>query len=368
MNQTKAGELLARAGIELGGAMPHDVRIIDRTLYRDIALFGTLGLGDGYVNGKWECNALDVFFEKVLRQGGDAPQGIMGVFRRIQDKVLNMQSVQRAFRIAHGHYDLGNDMFELFLGESMGYSSGYYGAGAKDNTEAQYAKFDILCKKLGLAPGMKVLEIGSGWGAFARHAAKEYGVSVTSLTVSKEQVAYAEKRCAGLSVKFILEDYRVWGKTQELGAFDRAASIEMIEAVGKKNFRIYMETVHRALKPGGLFAVQAILGSGEPDAFISTRIFPDGLVPSVRDIAVSIEGLFSVRAWESFGQDYDRTLLAWDAEFRKNWGEIRELCNGEGKKIYDEKFYRLWRYYLLCCAGIFRSKTNDVAQIILARR
>lgn len=367
MKEAKARELLARAGIELGGAAPCDVRVLDRTLYRDIALFGTLGLGDGYVNGKWECAALDVFFEKILRHGADAPHGLVDWLRKIQDKALNMQSVRRAFRIAHGHYDLGNDMFELFLGESMGYSSGYYGTGAKDNTEAQYAKFDVICKKLGLAPGMRVLEIGSGWGTFARHAAKNYGVSITSLTVSKEQMAYAEKRCAGLPTEFVLQDYRAWGKAGQPGTFDRAVSIEMIEAVGKKNLRVYMETVHRALKPGGLFAAQAIIGSGNPDAFISTRIFPDGLVPSARHIVTAAEGLFRVRAWESFGHDYDRTLMAWDEEFRKNGGKIRELRDARGKKAYDEKFYRLWRYYLLCCAGCFRSETNDVAQIMLAR-
>lgn len=367
MNETKARELLARAGIEVGGTKPHDVRVIDPALYRDIALFGTLGLGDGYVDGKWECDKLDVFFEKVMRSGVDAPDGIIGWMRKAQNALLNMQSVRRAFRIAHGHYDLGNEMFELFLGESMGYSSGYYGTGAKDNTEAQYAKFDRICKKLGLMPGMKILEIGSGWGTFARHAAKNYGVSITSLTVSKEQMAYAQKRCAGLPVEFVLEDYRVWGKRQVPGAFDGAVSIEMIEAVGKKNFRAYMETVHMALKPGGLFALQAIVGSGNPDAFISTRIFPDGLVPSARHIVTAAEGLFRVRAWESFGHDYDRTLMAWDEEFRKNWSKIRELRDAAGKKAYDGKFYRLWRYYLLCCAGCFRSGTNDVAQIVLAR-
>lgn len=367
MKEAKVREILARAGIELNGTRPHDVRVTDTTLYRDIALFGTLGLGDGYVDGKWECDALDVFFEKMMRSGVDAPGGIVGWVWKAQNALLNMQSVRRAFRIAHGHYDLGNDMFELFLGESMGYSSGYYGTGAKNNTEAQYAKFDVICKKLGLRPGMRVLEIGSGWGTFARHAAKNYGISITSLTVSKEQMAYAQKRCAGLPVEFVLEDYRVWARRQAPGAFDRAVSIEMIEAVGEKNFRIYMETVHRALAPGGLFALQAIVGSGNPDAFISTRIFPDGLVPSVRHIVTAAEGLFRLRAWESFGHDYDRTLMAWDEEFRKNGGKIRELRDAAGKRVYDEKFYRLWRYYLLCCAGCFRSETNDVAQIVLAR-
>jgi cyclopropane-fatty-acyl-phospholipid synthase len=279
---------------------------------------------------------------------------------------MNTQIGKRAFQVGHKHYDLGNDMYELMLGESMGYSSGKYNAPTDDLTKAQYNKFDSLCKKLDLKPGMKVLEIGAGWGSFARHAAKEYGVEVTGLTISKEQKAYAEKRCKGLPVKFLLLDYQKLGK-KYFNYFDRVVSIEMIEAVGKKNLATYFSVINKALKKDGLVGLQAIVGSGYDDSFLSTRIFPNGHVPSVIGLTKGFGRIFRLKSWESFGKDYDKTLLAWDENFQKHWKQISKLTDDRGNTLYDEKFYRMWHYYLMVCAAAFRVDFNDVAQIVLSR-
>ena len=279
---------------------------------------------------------------------------------------MNLQSVRRALQVAEHHYDLGNALYERVLGESMGYSSAYYRDGAADLTAAQYAKFDVICRKLGLTKGMKVLEIGCGWGTFAAYTSRTYGVEVLGVTVSKEQLAYAKERCAGLPVSFYFGDYRTLPKELE-GTFDRAVSIEMIEAVGARNLGAYMDVARRMLTSTGEFLIRAIVGNGVPDVWLSTRIFPNGVLPSLRQLAASAEGRFRLASYESFGGDYDKTLMAWDERFRAAWPEIRALTSPGGTALYDERFYRMWRYYLLVCAGAFRVRKIDVAHLVLSK-
>jgi cyclopropane-fatty-acyl-phospholipid synthase len=309
---------------------------------------------------------IDVFFEKFLSAHGLPKPSIIDIAQSARNVLINTQIGKRAFQVGHKHYDLGNDMYQLMLGESMGYSSALFNGPNQSLTGAQYNKFDTLCKKLKLQPGMKVLEICAGWGTFARHAAAHYGVEVVGLTVSKEQKAFAEKRCEGLPVKFILVDYRKLPRAHD-NTYDRVVSIEMIEAVGKKNMRGYFSVINRVLKLDGLAGLQAIVGSGKDDAFLSTRIFPNGHVPSLTEIARGTDGLLRLIDWHSFGSNYDRTLLAWDANFRKHWNKIKNLTNSAGEQLYDEAFYRMWRYYLLVCAASFRIGFNDVAQLVFAK-
>jgi cyclopropane-fatty-acyl-phospholipid synthase len=305
-------------------------------------------------------------FEKLLLSDTKHAFNIVDILQSAQSAIINTQAGKRAFQVGHKHYDIGNSMYEYMLGESMGYSCGMFVRESDSLTTAQYNKFDMLCKKLKLKPGMKVLEIGAGWGTFARHASKKYGVEVVGLTVSKEQKAFAEERCKGLPVKFLLVDYQKLSK-KYTDYFDRVVSIEMIEAVGKKNFKKYFEIIDRSLKADGLFGLQAIIGTGEVDSFISTRIFPNGRLPSPQDIVNKSKNLLQIKQWESFGTDYDKTLLAWEANFRRNWNKISKLTNKSGEVLYDVKFYRMWRYYLLCCAATFRIGFNDVAQIIMSK-
>jgi cyclopropane-fatty-acyl-phospholipid synthase len=356
--------ILLDADIRLDGTRPGDVVVHDDRIFRKAFLFGTLGLGDGYMAGDWDCERLDVFFDKVLRAKAYTKLGrLVESAQFLRDAAINLQSVSRAFQVGERHYDLGNALYEKMLGHSMGYSAGYYRNGATTNDEAQYAKFDIICKKLGLTPGMRVLEIGCGWGTFAEHAIKHYGVEVVGVSVSKEQTAYARTRCEGLAFTCVVADYRELPE-EFVGSFDRVVSIEMVEAVGPKNFRTYMETARRALKPGGAFLMQAIMGAGTHDPWIARHIFPNGVLPSMQQIATSIRGLFEIDALESFGTDYDRTLMSWNERFEASWPEISAFADDSGKRLYDETFRRMWRYYLLCCAGTFRSRQIDVSQFL----
>lgn len=362
-----ADHLLRQADIVMDGNRPFDPQVHRLRVYRRALLWGSLGLGDSYVDGDWDCDALDTFFERAIRAGIDMKaSSIVDVIESVRSTLLNLQSVRRALRVAEHHYDLGNTLYEKMLGESMAYSSGYYGDGASDLTAAQYAKFDRICAALQLRPGMRVLEIGSGWGSFAAHAAGKYGVSVVGITVSKEQLAYARTRCDGLPVSFYFGDYRTIPPEYD-GAFDRAVSIEMIEAVGIKNLRTYMGVAQRALKPDGRFLIQAILGSGVADVWLSTRIFPNGVLPSYAQITNAIHCLFALTHEERFAHDYDKTLCAWDENFRKAWPELSMLTNARGQVMYDQRFYRMWHYYLMVCAGAFRAGKNDVAQLLLQR-
>lgn len=366
MLEKKAKQLLEQSKITVNGKEPWDIQVHDTSIYRDGILFGSLGFADGYTNGKWDVEQLDVFFEKFLSSIEVSRKNFVDIMQDVRNAVINTQIGKRAFQVGHKHYDLGNEMYEYMLGESMGYSSGKYEHATDDLTKAQYNKFDSLCKKLQLKPGMKVLEIGSGWGTFARHAAQNYGVEVISLTISTEQKAFADERCKGLPVKFLLLDYQKLGK-KYTNYFDRVVSIEMIEAVGKKNIGTYFSVIKRALKKDGLVGIQAIFGTRYDDAFLSTRIFPNGHVPTIQEITNGFGEAFRLKVWESFGSDYDKTLMAWDKNFTKNWQHIAKLTDANGAPLYDEKFYRMWHYYLMVCAASFRIGLNDVAQMVLSR-
>ncbi len=366
-SEEMARRYLARAGVTLNGSAPFDPQVRNPRVFRRVLLLGKLGLGDSYVDGDWDCEALDQFIDKALSARLEhSVNPVTDYALQAWSWFVNLQSVHRAFHVAEHHYDLGNDLYERMLGESMAYSSGYFIGGATNLTDAQFAKFDAVCKKLGLKPGMKVLEIGCGWGTFARFAAKNYGVSVVGVTVSKEQLAYAEKVCGGFPISFFFGDYRTLPASYN-GTFDRAVSIEMIEAVGPKNFRAYMQVAHRALKNEGSFLVQAIMGTGDPDPWISTRIFPNGVLPSFKQLSEAVEGLFRVSHVENFGRDYDRTLMLWDEQFRASWPVLKVAKNADGSSRYDERFYRMWRYYLLICAGAFRSRRIDVSHLIFSK-
>ena len=360
-----AQKLLQDAGVTVGS---HDADIVvhNSAAYWRPMLFGSLGLGESYMDKQWDAEHLDVVLTKLLAHGArQRVQGVVELIDKLQRTVINTQSALRAFQVGEHHYDLGNELYEDMLGESMGYSSAYFRDGAKTLTEAQYAKFDRICQKLALAPGMRVLEIGAGFGTFAEYAARTYGVEVVGLTVSKEQKAYAEKRCEGLPVEFILVDYRKFTHTGR--PFDRVVSIEMIEAVGPKNFRDYFTAAHAALHEHGLFLVQAIVSRGAavpvPDPWISKYIFPNGVLPSLPQLQTAMHNLFTLGDYEAFGSDYDKTLMAWDERFRERWDAI----SLRDPDTFDKRFYRMWRYYLLACAAVFRSGEADVAHLLLRK-
>jgi cyclopropane-fatty-acyl-phospholipid synthase len=243
------------------------------------------------------------------------------------------------------------------LGPTMAYSCGYWQS-ASTLDDAQMAKFELVCQKIALAPGLRILDIGCGWGGFAHYAATRYGVEVVGITLSPAQAAFARQRCGHLPVQIREQDYRDLS-----GQFDRIVSIGMFEHVGPSNYRSFFEVVARLLDPQGLFLLHTIGGNTSfrsTDPWIDRYVFPGSHLPSVQQIGRAIEGIFVLEDWHNFGADYDRTLMAWNANLEAAWPRL--------SAAYSERFHRFWRYYLLTCAGSFRARRNQLWQIALSPR
>lgn len=349
--------LLKLADIAIDGDRPHDIKVHHSGFYDRLLAQGALGLGESYMDGDWDCEALDKMMYRALRADLENKvrprQMLLPVLRA---KLSNRQRKSRAFEVGKRHYDIGNDLFERMLDKRMTYTCAYW-KDAHDLAAAQEAKLELVCQKIGLRPGMRVLDIGCGWGSFAGYAAEHYDAQVVGVTVSQEQVELASERYRGLDVSFHLQDYR-----EVEGIFDRIISLGMFEHVGVKNYRTYLEVVDRCLVDDGIFLLHTI-GSNHSkittDAWTDKYIFPNGMPPSAAQITRAYEGLFVLRDWHSFGGDYDRTLMAWHDNFERTWSELSG---------YDERFYRMWRYFLLTAAGGFRANRNQLWQIVLTKR
>jgi cyclopropane-fatty-acyl-phospholipid synthase len=351
-------DLLDHAGVRINGDSPHDMKVHEPALYPRLVAGGSLALGECYMDGWWDCEALDQFFDRIMsaRLDKKVRQSKAILWAALKTRLTNPQSRAMAFKIGERHYDTGNDLFTVMLDKRLNYSCAYWQA-ANTLDEAQEAKLELTCRKLDLRPGMRVLDIGCGWGGFAIYAAEKYGVEVTGITVSREQVKLARRLCEGLPVKIELQDYR-----DLQGTFDRIVSIGMFEHVGVTNYRTFMQVVRRCLKRDGLFLLHTIAGNSSVrsmDPWIATYIFPNSMLPSARQITAAAEGLFVMEDWHSFGSHYDRTLMAWHRNVTENWHRIRET--------YDRRFYRMWTYYLLSCAGSFRARRNQLWQIVFSR-
>lgn len=349
--------LLKKADIQIGGSRPQDIIVHDERLFNRAIRYGTLGLGEAYMDGWWDANAIDTFIYTALSAHlGDAIEiNFSSLLTIARAFLFNLQSSSRAFNIGEAHYDLGNDLYEAMLDSRMVYSCGYW-AHAKTLGKAQEAKLDLVCKKVGLKRGDRVLDIGCGWGSFAKYAAEKYGVSVVGITVSKEQAALAKERCKGLPIEIRVQDYRELNEK-----FDHIISIGMFEHVGLKNYKTYFEVAKRCLKENGLFLLHTIgyqRSQLTSDPWVEKYIFPGGLLPSVAQIAKAAEGLFIIEDLHNFGTNYDPTLMAWFKNFDKAWPTLREK--------YGERFYRMWKYYLLSCAGVFRAREAQLWQIVLS--
>ena len=354
-------DVLASAGVHPGGDGPCDPRIHDARFYARVLAQGSLGLGESYMEGWWDVDSLDGFLHALLRHGVDTR--VPGLASRLDDArawLLNLQSSHRSDEVGRRHYDLGNDLFAAMLGRRLVYSCGYWREAA-DLDAAQEAKLDLVCRKLGLRPGMRVLDIGCGWGEALKFAAERYGVSGVGVTISREQAAYARRLCAGLPVGILLQDYR-----QTEGRFDRILSIGMFEHVGVRNYRAFFELAHRCLAPdretgGGLFLLHTIGGNRSvrtTDPWIARYIFPNSMLPSAAQVAQGLERRFVVEDWHGFGQDYDRTLQAWRSNVERAWETLPAR--------YDERFRRMWRFYLAASMATFRSRRAQLWQLVLS--
>lgn len=350
------------ADIRVDGDRPWDVRVHDERLFQRVLSSGTLGLGEAYMDGWWSCDALD---EMVCHaQRGDIPDRLMSpatLVRIAQAKVMNLQTGRRAFEIGERHYDIGNDLYARMLDARMIYSCGYWHAADGTATtldDAQEAKLRLIASKLQLEAGMRVLDIGCGWGGAAQYLAERYGCEVVGVTVSREQAALARERCAGLSVEIRLTDYRELDEP-----FDRVYSIGMFEHVGVKNYRTYMEVVRRCLSaPDGLTLLHTIGGNRsrhQTDPWMERYIFPNSMLPSIAQIARAAEGRLVIEDWHNFGPDYDHTLQAWKANVDAHWAELADR--------YDQRFKRMWDWYLMSSAGSFRARALQLWQVVLSR-
>jgi cyclopropane-fatty-acyl-phospholipid synthase len=352
-------ELFESAGVGVEGKAPGDILVRNNDFYGRLLREASIGLGESYMDGWWECDALDLFIEKILRV--DMKKKIEGSWRlkllTLQAVITNMQSRDRARIVAEKHYDLGNDLYEVMLDPRMVYTCGYW-KNAKTLDEAQDAKLELICKKAHLKPGMRVLDLGCGFGGFALYAAEKYGCEVVGVTVSKEQQrfgsAIAERK--KLPVDLRLQDYRT-----VQGKFDSVVSIGMLEHVGPKNHRSMMKVVHRCLREDGI-AVLHTIGSNVSQRhgipFFEKHIFPNAASPSLAQLGKAMENLFIVEDLHNIGPDYEPTLLAWWKNFDAGYHTLDQ-------KKYDERFYRMWRFYLLAAAGAVAARESQLWHLVL---
>lgn len=352
---------LEAAGIRIGGSRRWDIRVHDPRLWKRVLAQGNLGFGEAYMDRWWDCDAIDEMIYRILIH--QANQGIGKRLRHAADylrsRLINLQSLSRAFRVGECHYDIGNELYERMLDRRLTYTCGYWQGGAGSLDEAQEQKLDLICRKLQLEPGMRMLDIGCGWGSLCRYAAENYGVECVGLTISAEQVKLGNRVCEDLPVEIRMQDYR---QCEE--RFDRIASVGMFEHVGPKNYREFMDVAHRCLKPDGLFLLHTI-GSNETytvaDPFFTRYIFPGGHLPSLRQISSASESLFVTEDLHNFGADYDRTLMCWHDNFERSWSEL-----AASDHRYSETFRRMWRYYLLSCAAAFRARKLQLWQWVFS--
>ncbi|NLI81926.1 MAG: cyclopropane fatty acyl phospholipid synthase [Deltaproteobacteria bacterium] len=348
--------MLQEAGVQLDGPNPWDIHVKDERLFERVLRWKNLGLGEAYMDGWWECPRVDEFICRILKAKLDERLrfNIRDLPHLLPALFVNLQSKGRVRLSAEAHYDRDTELFMSFLDPFNQYSCAYFN-GTGDLNEAQERKLDLICRKIDLKPGDRVLDIGCGWGGFARYAAERYGCVVTAINVCRDQIRYAREFCRDLPVLIMECDYRDCTET-----FHKIVSIGMFEHVGYRNYRLFMRCVRRCLNDDGIFLLQTI-GSNQSrvrtDPWIGTYIFPDSMLPSIAQIGRAIEGLFVMEDWHNLGPHYDRTLMAWYRNFQGAWERLR--------KRFDDRFRRMWEYYLLSCAGAFRARSIQLWQIVL---
>ena len=354
--KARATALLEHAGILIDGSRPTDMHVHDERLYARVFAHGSLGLGESYMDGWWDTDDLPGMFTRILNAHLDTELKTLDTLLvHLKARFINRQRGENAFEIGKVHYDLGNDLFRAMLGKRMVYSCGYW-AQANNLDDAQEAKLDLICRKLRLQPGQRVLDIGCGWGEALKFAAERYGVQGVGVTVSQEQADYARALCQGLPVEIRLQDYRELHEP-----FDAIFSIGMFEHVGALNYRTYFEVARRCLREEGLFVLHSIGSNGSPsrpDPWIEKYIFPNSMIPAGSQVAEALQNLFVVEDWHNFGADYDLTLTAWRANVDTAWPQLAAH--------YDERFRRMWHFYLAVSAAVFRSRRDQLWQLTLS--
>lgn len=351
-------DLLAEAGVPVGGDEPYAVRVHDERLWARVIAQRQLGLGEAYMDGWWDCHQLDEMLTRVIAI--DAAQRIplrpRIAWHALSSTVANYQTKRRAAKNARHHYDIGNDLYERMLDKRMVYSCGYWQEAESLDT-AQEAKLDLICRKLELEPGMRVLDIGCGWGGFLQFAAERYGIIGTGISPAVQQVSMARERCSGLPVTIHEMEYR-----DLEGVFDRIVSVGMLEHVGPKNLHTFFAMCNRVLAERGMMlhhTIGSTVSKHHSDPFFDRYIFPGGVLPSLAQFSRAAEPEWVIEDVHNFGPDYDRTLMEWNANIEARWSEIPH---------YDERFRRMWRFYVLGSAAGFRARSLQLWQVVLRRK
>jgi cyclopropane-fatty-acyl-phospholipid synthase len=352
--------LTSRMGVDIDGKNPWDIQVHDPRFYSRVVGYGSLGLGESYMEGWWDCPDLGEFFDRLFLAGVEEKDP--GRWRMwlpaLVARMRNLQSLRRSPRVAQAHYDTTVDAYRNMSDKWITLSCGYW----KDATnldDAQEAKLDLVCRKIGISKGDRVLDIGCGFGSFARFASERHGCSVTGINLSTEQVRIARELARDLPVEIVQCDYRQTDRYRGSRPFDKIVSIGMFEHVGYKNIRPYMEAVHSCLADGGMFLLHTIgsnVSQSYNDPWYDKYIFPNGMLPSIRQIGGAIEGLFVMEDWHNFGPDYARTHEAWYERFDRSWKGPR-----------TDPFYRMWKYFLLSCVGGFKARHKQLWQIVLSK-
>lgn len=347
---------MAHADVRIGGDRPWDIQVHDEEFFSRVFAYGSLGMGESYMDGCWDCEELAEMVSRAsradlkshIRPVRDIPYAAHARLLHLKDSGRNAAEGKR-------HYELGRDLYRRMLDRRMIYSCAYW-KDAETLDLAQERKLDLIARKLRLKPGMKLLDIGCGWGGAIHYFAEKYGISGVAVTISEDQVEAGRELCAGLPVEIRLQDYR---EVDEV--FDCSYSIDMLAHVGRKNYGTYMQTVRRCLKDGGLHLVQTAgsdSGALKADPWVNRYIFPDSHLPSARQLLAGAQGVFVMEDWHNLTLDYDRTFTAWYHNFAAAWEDL----SGD----YDERFFRMWRYYLLTFAGAFRSRMSELWQILFS--
>lgn len=352
-------QLLQAANIHVDGERPWDIQVKSDNFYRRfLCQEPTVAFGESYMAGEWECERIDeaaaritkANLHKAFRQKNFWLQAIKG-------KISSLVKRKDPYVIAKKHYDLGNDLFEAMLDKRLVYTCGYW-KNAQNLDEAQEAKLDLVCRKIGLQKGMKVLDIGGGWASFAIFAAAKYGAEVVNVTVSKEQVSLANELSKGLPVENRLQDY------QEVDEkFDRIVSLGMFEHVRAENYLAFMKVVDKNLKSDSLFLLHTIGFDAKvdsSDSWLGKYVFPNSGLPSLAQISQAAQEILVLEDLHNFGADYDKTLMAWFKNFDQNWPSLKDK--------YGEQFFRMWKFYLLSCAGAFRARYLQLWQLVFSKK
>jgi len=361
----EAGVLLTQSPADFANASGPAILVRDQRFYDRVARAANLGFGESYMEEWTELKQIDEMYFRFLKSGLQEGIGVPLSHRLaiLLARVVNLQTPSRAKKDTNAHYDLGNEMFSLILGEVPLYTCGYWSHDGMTLEEANRAAFDLTCRKLELRPGMQMLDVGCGWGALLRHAAQNYGINGLGVNISAPQLDFCRASCQGLPVEFLLEDCRLLDRRKYGLQFDAVSAVAMINHIGPKNYDELFETMHAVLKDDGLFLLQGIANRKEMhanDPFLNKYIFPRGVCPNLAQLMAPVERYFTLEDFHNFTSYYPNTLTTWAANLNRNWEKISRLG-------FDERFRRMWELYFLSAAGVCRAREVIIFQAVFSK-